>query len=189
MALVRKSFRNISRSLLFIFGLFILAHAETYVLRKVELTSKPVINKNRVTYTLDLVFYSSPDEFWAYYDSAIGRIIIDMYDCKIEGPEEEVLKNDLFNGLFVKNLNSSMSLSGEHAQVQIPLSKEWHVEAQKFDAQIMRIKFWKYQKSGSLIPKPQKKVLVPVLEVFATAFVLCTMTFIVIVVTSSMLKD
>lgn len=106
----------------------------------VETEDMPEIKDGRITYRMSIVFDEVPSQFWNYYDSRTNEIVIDFYGVTLRSPQISMTGSSIFKSFLVSNLATSMSLTGEQAQIRIGADPGWNIESTCQGSKQIRIK-------------------------------------------------
>jgi len=85
-------------------------------------------------------------------------MVLDIYGAHIRVSYGSIRESLVENRIEVRNINSSMSLSGMQTQVLFDVDKFWHAEAFAPDSSKLRVFFWKQ----TTLPKIQPPKETPI---------------------------
>jgi hypothetical protein len=118
-----------------------------------------ILKDKRILYGLDLVFGKKPKDYWIYYSSVKGKLVIDFYGVHVKGkPSVDFSGRGVFKDYKIINSKTKLSLSRKHARVLIGMEPdpEWHFKSTVIDDRIIRIVAWKDIAPMSRIEKKKK---------------------------------
>ncbi len=140
------------------------------VLEAIPRVSPPQIIKNRIIYSIDIVFKSFvPQEHWLYYDRSNKKLIIDFYDVSISSPSLTILGTDLISDPEVWNIESSMALTGKRAQVRFSIKDGLHYEAFRSSDSTICLQLWRYLDTSINKRKIRPVLIIPVISTLIAA--------------------
>ncbi len=144
------------------------------VVEGIPLVGPPQIIKNRIIYSINIIFKSVvPQEHWLYYDRSSKKLIIDFYDVAISAPTLTIRGTDLISDPEVWNIESSMALSGKRAQIRFSVKDGLHYEAFCSDSTIS-LQLWRYLETSISERKIKPVIIIPVISTLIAALIATT---------------
>lgn len=140
------------------------------VIEAIPRVGPPQIIKNRIIYSIDIVFKSFvPQEHWLYYDRSNKKLIIDFYDVSISAPSLIIRGTDLISDPEVWNIESSMALTGRRAQVRFSIKDGLHYEAFRSSDSTICLQLWSYLETSINKRKIRPVLIIPVISTLIAA--------------------
>ena len=168
------------RVLLSIFFIAFSMHAqETLSLEAIRPVRPPIIQKNRITYTLEFAFKKCPQEYWVFYDKTSKKMVIDFYGFRIAAPQLAIKGTSFARDPEIKNIETSLSLTGNRAQILFSLEEGWHHESSVVSGKILQLHLWRNLKPAEIVNKRKYNPVVPIV-ITALCAGLATFTIIVL---------
>lgn len=106
-------------------------------------TATPRVENGVMIYTLDIVFDTRPDVFWAFFDRAQRRLRIELFDTELETANIALPPRLPYGDLTADNTRSKKSLTGSHAVLSLMIDDDWHYECLPVDNSTIQIRLWK----------------------------------------------
>ncbi len=140
------------------------------VLEAIPRVGPPKIIKNRIIYSINIVFKSFvPQEYWLYYDRSGKKLIIDFYDVSISAPSLTIRGTDLISDPEIWNFESSMALTGKRAQVRFTIKDGLHYEAFRSSDSTICLQLWRYLENSINKRKIRPVLIIPVISTIIAA--------------------
>ncbi|NLL14117.1 MAG: hypothetical protein GX267_11995 [Fibrobacter sp.] len=169
---MKSNFFKIGTVILFLMLSFKADAFQEIVLETIPRVGPPQIMKNRIIYSIDIVFKSFvPQEYWLYYDRPNKKLIIDFYDVFISAPPLTIRGTDLISDPEVWNIESSMALSGKRAQVRFSIKDGLHYEAFSSTDSTICLQLWRYLETSFNKRKVRPEIIIPVISTLVAAAV------------------
>lgn len=145
------------------------------VLEAVPRVGPPQIVKNRIIYSINIVFKSFvPPEYWLYYDRTNKKLIIDFYDVSISAPSLTIRGTDLISNPEVWNIESSMGLTGKRAQIRFSIKDGLHYEAFRSSDSTICLQLWRYLETSLNKRKIRPVLIIPTISTLIAAVIAAT---------------
>lgn len=117
--------------------------AGLHSIQYVETQDIPQLREGRMYYSLNIVFDVAPLQHWTYYDRASGELVVDFYGVTLRSPEITMERSTVFFSFSVVNLATTMSLSGERAQIRIGADAGWNIESRVYGGASLQLTVWR----------------------------------------------
>lgn len=124
-AFVRAFPARLSTALALVAVFFCVARATRCVLTDISISRVPKIADGRMAYSMDLVFDRAPVDCWVHYDAPSSVIIVDMYGDTLDNAVGSLPRNLVFKSISMRNMSTTMSLSGVRAQIGVSVDSGW----------------------------------------------------------------
>jgi len=116
------------------------------------------------------VFRKAPESYWTFYDRQGGFLVLDIYGAKLEMQTElDLSGNEVFKGIKVENLETSMSLSGEQARVYLKVEAGWRFEAETMSKSVIQITARKTLAPPKPVKRKSRRVILYILAAVAAS--------------------
>lgn len=160
---MRSGCINMAGLIMVVFPFFILAsEVPTVEVRKNPQVSPPKIQNGTITHFLSIPFDTCPGDYWVYYNTSSGKMVIDFYGVQIKSEKLDSLKNPIVGDFEIKNMESVMSLSGKRSQILFSLEKGWHYDASVAPENTLQLKLWRKLKQPEVLRKKQFNIAAPI---------------------------
>ncbi len=146
------------------------ACAEPFYLVSVQEVGAPIVSEKELIYRTNIVFRKAPESYWTFYDRQGGFLVLDIYGAKLEMQTElDLSGNEVFKGIKVENLETSMSLSGEQARVYLKVEAGWRFEAETMSKSVIQITARKTLAPPKPVKRKSRRVILYILAAVAAS--------------------
>jgi hypothetical protein len=158
------------RAAALLFALVTLSWSEKGILLSVASSETPTIDGKKVSYTMHFIFNRSPKRYFSYPENDNLLVVIECYDYLIHVQDSMKMKFAApVKAIDVKNVSTSIVLSGQKSQILVHLKEEMHSEV-GCSGDTLQLVLWKDLGSGKTGKGKNRKVpVVPLVILFLCA--------------------
>jgi hypothetical protein len=126
-------------------------------IKRVSVSSTPVMKNDSLLYSLNLIFKDFPAKFWSYSDSANHTATIEIFGNEVRAPAITLPLSCPVTDIQIKNSATKMALSGQMATITFSIDPGWHAEIAQLDSNDIQLSLGKKMAVRQLKETPGKK--------------------------------